>query len=63
MPKTVLTEISYSAGRSARHGNSSLTRFIDYVQDIAEVAFLIDSVQFARPDQAVQQRSALTSVI
>ncbi|KXN03657.1 hypothetical protein AUS46_16860, partial [Escherichia coli] len=33
------------------------------VKDIAEVAFWLHSVQFARPDQAVQQRSALSSMI
>ena len=33
------------------------------VKDIAEVAFWLHSVQFARPDQAVQQRSPLSSMI
>lgn len=33
------------------------------VKDIAEVAFWLHSVQFTRPDQAVQQCSTLTTVI
>ena len=30
---------------------------------MVKVMFRIDSVQFARPDQAVQQRSALTTMV
>lgn len=35
----------------------------DDVKHISEVAFWIHAVQFARPDQAVQQRSPLTAML
>ena len=48
-------------GNSAAH---QVYRPVGYdVKDIAEVAFWLHSVQFARPDQAVQQRSPLSSMI
>lgn len=57
----------YSVGSATRRGEQfadPVYRPVGYdVKDIAEVAFWLHSVQFARPDQAVQQRSPLSSMI
>lgn len=65
--RTVLTGMCYSVGSATRRGEQfadPVYRPVGYdVKDIAEVAFWLHSVQFARPDQAVQQRSPLSSMI
>lgn len=65
--RTVLTGMCYSVGSATRQGEQfadPVYRPVGYdVKDIAEVAFWLHSVQFARPDQAVQQRSPLSSMI
>lgn len=58
--RTVLTEMRYSTGSAA----DPVDWPVGYdIKHIAEVAFRIHAVQFARTGQAVQQCSAFTTMV